>query len=114
MAKKGPRIAMLIKKNISDIILFELKDPMMKLVSVNDVVVNNDNSLAKVYISHLEKDKTDQALNELNHIKGFIRSSLAKKMDIYKVPEIAFFKDDLIDRYERIDKILKDINDDEK
>ena len=109
MANKSARIASLIQKNISDIILFEIKSDLMKLVTVNGCVVSKDNSLVKVYISHLQHDKVDVAINELNRVKGFFRSSLGKKMDLYKVPEIAFIKDDTLDRYERIEEILNEL-----
>ena len=59
MANKQKRIAALIQRNISDIILFELKNPLMKLVSVNYVDVSGDDSLAKVYVTHLEKHKSN-------------------------------------------------------
>lgn len=109
MANKQARIASLIQKNISDIILFELKNPNMKLVTVNSCVVSSDNSVAKIYISHLNKDYVNQALKELDRAKGAIRTSLAKKMDIYKVPELVFIKDDTLDKYERIEEILSDL-----
>ena len=109
MANKQARIATLIQKNISDIILFELRNPMMRLVTVNGCVVSSDNSLAKVYVSHLNHDLIDKALEELNRAKGSIRSSLARKMDIYKVPELVFIKDDTLDKYERIEEILNDL-----
>lgn len=109
MANKQARIASLIQKNISDIILYELKNPIMKLVTVNGCDVSKDNSVAKIYVSHLEHDKFDKALDELNRAKGSIRTSLAKKMDIYKVPELIFIKDDTLDKYERIEEILKEI-----
>ena len=54
-------------------------------------------------------DEVDKALDELNRAKGSIRTSLAKKMDIYKVPELIFIKDDTLDKYERIEEILKEI-----
>lgn len=110
MANKHARIASLIQKNISDIILFELKDPLMKLVTVNACQVSNDFSVAKVYVSHLDKEKIDEALKSLNKLKGIIRTSLSKKMDIYKVPELIFIKDDSLDNYERIEEILKEVN----
>lgn len=109
MANKQARIASLIQKNISDIILYELKNPIMKLVTVNGCDVSKDNSVAKIYVSHLEHDKVDKTLDELNRAKGSIRTSLAKKMDIYKVPELIFIKDDTLDKYERIEEILKEI-----
>lgn len=109
MANKHRRIASLIQKNISDIILYELKNPLMKLVTVNGCQISNDFSFAKVYVSHLNREKIDEAVNELNYLKGVIRTSLAKKMDIYKVPELFFIKDDTLDNYEKIEEILKEI-----
>lgn len=110
MANKQERIASLIQRNITDIIMFELKNPIMKLVSVNSCLVNHDFSLAKVYVSHLDSRKINEAVKDLNEAKGFIRSSLAKKMDTYKVPEIVFIKDDTYDKAERIENIIKDLN----
>lgn len=109
MANKQARIASLIQKNISDIILYELKNPIMKLVTVNACIVSNDFSVAKIYVSHLDQDKINEAMEDLNRAKGAIRTSLAKKMDIYKVPELIFIRDDTYDRYERIEELLKKV-----
>ena len=110
MANKQARIASLIQKNISDIILFELRNPIMRLVTVNACIVSNDYSVAKIYKSHLDHDKISEALDELNRAKGAIRTSLAKKMDIYKVPELIFIIDDTYDRFERIEELLNKVN----
>ena len=110
MANKQERIASLIQRNITDIIMFELKNPIMKLVSVNSCLVNHDFSLAKVYVSHLDSRKINEAVKDLNEAKGYIRRSLAQKMDTYKVPEIVFTKDDTYDKDERIENIIKDLN----
>ena len=109
MANKQERIASLIQKNITDIVMFELKNPLMKLVSVNSCHVNHDFSLAKVYVSHLDLRKIDEAVEELNKAKGFVRSSLARKMDTYKVPELVFIKDDTYEKGQRIEEIIKDL-----
>ena len=106
MANKQERIATLIQKNITDIIMFELKNPIMRLVSVNACDVNHDFSLAKVYVSHLDQRKIDDAVRELNEAKGFVRSSLARKMDTYKVPELVFIKDDTYDKAQRIEEVI--------
>lgn len=110
MANKKERIQALIQKNISDIILFEIKNPLMKLVTVNYVDVSNDHSHAKVYISHLEKSKEREALEVLNKLKGAIRSSLAKKMDLYRIPDLKFEIDDTYDKGEHIENLLKELN----
>ncbi len=109
MANKKERIQALIQKNISDIILFELKKPIMKLVTVNFVEVTNDHSHAKIYISHLDKKKINEALDELNHLKGVIRSSLARKMDLYHVHELHFLQDDTYEKGQHIEEILKNL-----
>ena len=54
------RIASVITRNISDIILFELKKPIFKLVSVNQVDVTPDYQFAKVYVSHLDLKKINE------------------------------------------------------
>ena len=107
---KKYRVASSISRNISDIILFELKNSVFKLVSVNQVNVTSDYSFAKVYVSHLDARKVDEAVSELNAKKGLIRSLLAKKMDIYKVPELLFIKDENYDNGERIEALIKQVN----
>ena len=109
MANKQERIATLIQKNITDIIMFELKNPIMRLVSVNSCDVNHDFSLAKIYVSHLDVRKINEADKDLKEAKGFIRSSLARKMDTYKVPELVFIKDDTYDKAQRIESIINDL-----
>lgn len=109
MANKQERIATLIQKNITDIIMFELKNPIMRLVSVNSCDVNHDFSLAKIYVSHLDQRKINEAVKDLNDAKGFIRSSLARKMDTYKVPELVFIKDDTFEKGQRIEEIINNL-----
>jgi ribosome-binding factor A len=74
---------------------------------VNEVVVNDDYSVAKVYVSFIGAKYPRQNLIELNRCKGFVRSSLAKKMDIYKVPELVFIYDEQFEKAARLDEALK-------
>ena len=107
MADRQGRIKALVSRNISDILTFELKNKRIGIPSVNEVILNGDNSIAKVYVSFLGAKYPHQNLEELNRCKGFVRSSLAKKMDVYKVPDIIFVYDDQFDRAESLDKALR-------
>lgn len=107
MADKKKRIAQLVFKNLSDIILSEIKNPICELASVNEVRLNSDNSLATVYVTHLQLEKADDLVAFLTKNKGMIRSRLAKKMDIYKIPDIVFKKDTLFDEGQKIDRLLE-------
>ncbi|HBB05627.1 MAG TPA: 30S ribosome-binding factor RbfA [Firmicutes bacterium] len=107
MANRNGRVKALIARNIMDILTFELKNRALGLPSVNEVDVNSDNSLAKIYVSFLGSKNPKKNLEELNRCKGYIRSSLAKKMDVYKVPELLFIYDSRFDEAEHLDAILK-------
>lgn len=107
MAQRQGRIKALVARNISDILMFELKNPKVGIPSVNLVEMNSDNSLAKVYVSFMGVKNPQKHLEELNRCKGFVRSSLAKRMDLYKVPDIIFVYDTRFDDEERINALLK-------
>ena len=112
MAQRQGRIKALIARNISDILTFELKNPKVGIPSVNLVEMNSDNSLARVYVSFIGVKNPEKHLEELNRCKGFVRSSLAKRMDLYKVPDIVFIYDTRFDDEERMNAILKKEADD--
>lgn len=109
MADKKGRIAQLVFKDVSDIILNgELKSDITSLACVNEVKMNVDNTVATVYVAHLDPTKTDRLLAYIEKNKGRIRTALAKRLDIYKVPQLVFKKDDLFDKGAKIDKLIEE------
>ena len=107
MANKQERIAALIRKNITEIIQFELKNPHLGFVTIPEVKVSSDFSYAKVYVSFIKEEEITEGLEVLNHSKGFIRSQLASKMDTRRVPEINFVLDEGYKKEARIEELLK-------
>lgn len=106
MANRNLRVKSLIAKNLMDIFAFELKNPALGMPSINEVDVNADNSIAKVYVSFLGSKSPKKNLEELNRCKGYIRSSLAKKMDVYKVPSLVFIYDDSYEEARHLEEVL--------
>lgn len=106
MADKHERIASIIRKNIAEIIQFQVKDPHLGFVSIPEVKVSNDFSVAKVYVSFIKESDIATSLEVLNKAKGFIRSELAKKLDTRRVPEIRFELDEGYKKVARIDELL--------
>lgn len=110
MAKlKQEKLAVQIQKYISDIIQFELKTDKLGIVTVTRVKVSDDNSWAKVYVSFLGDNK-EQKLENLKECKPFIRTALAKKLTIRRTPDIAFVIDDSYEKGEKIEKIIRELN----
>lgn len=98
------------KKELSHIISYELKNPNVTgLISVTKVKVTNDLKFAKVYVSILNSKNIKETLAGLKKSAGFIRSELAKKVNLRNTPELIFELDDSIEYGARIDTILREI-----
>ncbi|MFA6451687.1 MAG: 30S ribosome-binding factor RbfA [bacterium] len=102
------RLAQLIARNISEVMLLEMKDPNIGLVSITDVEVAADLATAKVFISVLLNDLSarEETVGRLNRASGFIRSSIFKKMDIKRVPHLKFMLDTSIERGVRVSSLI--------
>lgn len=106
MANKEERIATLIRKNIADIIQFELHNPHLGFVTIPEVKVSKDISFAKIYVSFIKEEEIEEGLEILEKSKGFIRSSLAKKMDTRRIPSLIFVLDDGFKKEAKIEALL--------
>ena len=98
------------RKEISQILNYELKNPNVTgLISVTKVKVTNDLKFAKVYVSILNSKNLKDTLAGLKKSAGFIRSELAKRVNLRNTPEIIFELDDSLEYGARIDNILKEL-----
>ena len=83
-----------IKKEISNIVLFEIKDPRLKLVTITHVEVSRDLQHAKVYFSFLGNTKeTKEAQEGLDSARGFIRRLVGQRIRMRYTPQIDFIFD---------------------
>ena len=98
------------RKEISNIISYKLKNPNVTgMISVTKVNVTNDLKFAKVYVSILNSKNIKNTLAGLKKSSGFIRSELAKKVNLRNTPELIFELEDSLEYGARIDSILKEI-----
>ncbi|MFR8104288.1 MAG: 30S ribosome-binding factor RbfA [Clostridia bacterium] len=104
-----------LRKEISHIIGYELKNPNVTgLISVTKVKTTPDLKFAKVYISILNSKNIKETLAGLKKSSGFIRSEVAKRVNLRLTPELIFELDESIEYGAKIDNILKDIMKDVK
>ena len=98
------------RKELSQIIGYELKNPNVTgLISVTKVKVTNDLKYDKVHVSILNSKNIKDTLAGLKKSAGFVRSELAKRVNLRNTPEIIFELDDSIEYGSKIDSILKEI-----
>lgn len=112
---RAHRVGEQMKKELSDIIMRELKDPRISFVTVTGVDVTGDLQQAKVFITVLGSDEQKEAtLQGLSKAKGFIRSEIGKRIRLRKTPEIMFELDESIEYGNRIETLLQDLNKNER
>ncbi len=102
-----------IERALSLIINREIKNPNIEFMTITAVKLTNDLSYLTIYYTIL-KDTPDnrQAVKEaLEKSKSFIRTSLAKKITIRKMPQLRFQYDTSLETGNRIEKGLKDVMD---
>ncbi len=109
------RVAEQIKKDVSQIIGAELKDPRVaSITSVTDVELTRDLRYASVYVSiygsEVEKEET---LQTLVRASGFIRSEIGRRVRLRYTPEISFFLDTSIEYGAYIESLLKSLKKEE-
>ena len=111
--KNNPRLGRIdeeYKKELSQIIGYELKNPNVTgLISVTKVKVTSDLKYAKVYVSVLNSKNIKDTLAGLKKSSGYIRSELARRINLRNTPELIFELDDSIEYGAKIDSILKEI-----
>ena len=111
MSIKLERLASTFVEEISKIIKEEVKDPDIGFVTITSCNISSDLSYAKVYCTVLNDENRDKCIHDLNGAKGFIRSELMKrKLGRRKIPELHFVFDESIDYGNKIEKIIKEIH----
>src|SRR5262245_2619751 len=88
------RVAEAIREVASETILYELRDPRVKMVTVTRAEVSGDLQHAKVYVSIMGTDKEQQlTLRGLKHASGFVQAKLARRLQTRYTPVLTFVLD---------------------
>lgn len=113
MAKNDARLNRIneeLKKEISNILTFELKNPNVTgLISVTKAKITPDFKYAKIYVSILNSKNLDKTMQGLKDSAGFIRSQIAKNINLRVTPELVFELDDSLEYGMKIENILKEL-----
>ena len=112
MRIRPERVAQQMRREIASILERDLRDPRLqgKWISVTDVEVTEDLSMARVYVSVLEGGPPrEQSLEALQSAAGYVRHALAPRLGLREMPEIRFVLDTSIERGARVEELLRRI-----
>jgi len=112
MQYRNSRLSEEMKREISKMILEEIKDPRIKaMVSITDIEVTKDLRYAKVYVSIYGSEEDKQETFEgLKNAAGYIRHEIGRRIKMRYTPEIIFELDRSIEYGAYISEILKELN----
>ena len=111
------RVGELVKKNIGEIfIMDEAKIPHLdtKIITVTEVKMSADLKSARVYVIPLGGDQIEEVVMILTEYTHLVRRALSKRLDIKFLPKLNFVEDKSFDYAQRIERLIKENNDNEK
>jgi len=110
MAGRRPeRLGEQIKEEVNQVILGELNDPRIGLVTVTGVEVTSDLRNARIYVSILgSEEEIARSLGALRSASGFIRWQVGRSLNLKHLPELTFSYDKAARSATRIEEILKE------
>ena len=102
------RVGEMIRRDISEILLRELRDPRLAMVNVTSVEITRDFTIAQIFVSVLGTPaERSLAMRALRGASGFVRGRLGKMLELRSVPELKFSYDTGVDRGIKMFDVLK-------
>ena len=112
MRVKTERVNSNLQREISYILMTEVKDSDLKFLTITDVKTTDDYSSSKVYVRLLDDSKKEEVMKSLKNASGFIRRQLFDRVDMRHVPTLEFVYDESVDYGKKIETIIETLNKD--
>jgi ribosome-binding factor A len=113
--KRAERVSEAIKREVSVLILQEMKDPDVTHVTVTDVETSDDLRHAKIFVSVMGDEAVKKrSMEGLERAKGYLRTEISRRLRLRYAPELQMKLDRTIDRAMRIEELLNDLKTREK
>ena len=108
--KRASRVADVIKKELSLLLVQRVRDPFLRDISISRVTLSDDLRHAKIYYTVFQPEgKLAQVEKSLAKAAGFMRSHLARTLNLRFTPELRFWYDEEFEEVEKIERLLDDI-----
>jgi ribosome-binding factor A len=113
--KRADRVADLLKIEIADLLLKQIRDPRIGSVTITGVKVTDDLRTARVFFVELGKDSCSEEVETgLRKATGFLKRELGRRLQLRRVPELIFTYDPSFAYGNRIDTLLMEIHREEE
>jgi ribosome-binding factor A len=112
MSHRIERVNNLIRQEVSDLLQRQVKDPRLgAFVIITAVSATADLRYAKVFVSRMgSEEEKRETLGALATASRFFRRELAKRLELPRIPEISFHRDDSIERGDRLLQLIDQVS----
>lgn len=113
--RRVSRVSSLIKREVSQMLLNEIKDDRVGagMVSITDVDVSGDLQHAKIFVSiYGTEEARAETMEGLKSSTAFVRRELGNRIRLRRTPEVIFLEDRSLERGDRLLHLLKEIGQD--
>lgn len=108
------RVRELLKRTLGEVVRRHYPPGELGLMTVNDVDVSPDLTLATVYISVVgNEDQKKRALNRIGNDRKMVQQEMAKQISLKNTPVLRFRLDESVERGNRVIEILEDLEKEE-
>ena len=108
--KRADRVGGQVQKELSDLLVKEIRDPRLDSVTIVGVKLSDDLRSARVYFSVSEGEESKvNALAGFKSASGYLRRQLGNRLELKYMPELRFIHDESFDRATRVSEILKTV-----
>ena len=105
------RVSAQLRRELGRLVHEAVREHGLPSASVSDVEVTRDMAHAKVFVTALQPERSEEAVRGLKALARELRFELARAVKLRHVPELHFAYDDSVDRGERIERLLRDLPD---
>jgi ribosome-binding factor A len=108
--RRAERVGEAVREVIAELLLRDIKDPRIGMITLTTVDLTDDLRHAKVYFSSAGDDAARQrSLHGLRSAAGFIRAQVTRRLQLRYAPEITFLFDPGLEAAERLSMLLRDV-----
>lgn len=108
-ARRADRVGEAIRDVIADLLLRDIKDPRIGMITLTTVEISDDLRHARVYFSCVGDEAVRQrSLSGLRSASGFIKAQVTRRLKLRYAPELRFLFDPTLEVADRLTTLLKD------
>jgi ribosome-binding factor A len=108
--QRTDRVSDVIKKEVADILVREVKDPRLQFVTITHVRISKDLRHARIFYSSIKSgQELEDIRSGLKRACGYVQKKLGERIQLRNTPHIVFDYDATVDSGAHMDRVLRNI-----